>query len=78
MHVSGIVGRSSLKELPVVLQLERHGIVHDAVQTVNRSGVAPEHRGEGAFMGAEHSVIAHRRPLLIFPADVAHADLVRP
>lgn len=42
MQVAGNVGRSSMEELPVVLQLQRHGLVLEAMDAVHKLRYAPE------------------------------------
>lgn len=53
IHVAGSVRRSSPEELQAVLQLKRHGAVHDTMIEVDKSGLAPEHDGEGIIVVSE-------------------------
>lgn len=77
LSVAGNVGRSSLRKLPAVLQLERRRIVHDTMDEICKSSVAPEHGGNKVVVAAEHSSIACQQQIFMFPADVAHADSIR-
>lgn len=54
-HVAGNVGCWSLEELLVLLQPERHVIVHDAMEAVYESGIAPEHGRDGVVVAAVHN-----------------------
>lgn len=58
LHVTGNAGRSSLKELHVIFQLEGHGIVLYAEDNVDEYGAAPEHCREGVAETAEQNNLA--------------------
>lgn len=77
LQVADSIRLSSLQELHVVLQLELHGIVYDAMYEVDESSVVPERGVEGVVVAPGHNNLAGRQQLLIFPANEADADLVR-
>lgn len=77
LPVLGNVGRSNMEELHVVLQLKRHGIVPDPMDTLDGSSVASDLRGEEVALAAEHNDLACQQPLSIFHADVPDLDLVK-
>lgn len=75
-HIAGNAKRSSLETWHVVLQLELHRVVHDAID-VDESGAAPEHDEEWAVVMVEHSSLERWQQVFIFPDDVAVEDSVK-
>lgn len=77
LHVAGNVGCWSMEELHFVLQLERYGITHHAMDKIDKSGIPPEDGGEEAIVAFQHNDLARRNELFIFPGEVSDGNLVR-
>lgn len=73
----GGAGWSSLKDLQVVLQLEIHGLIYDAMDEVDEMGVGTEHGEEGVVVVAENNSLTRQQRKIIFCANVPEAGLVR-
>lgn len=76
LHVAGNGGGSSLEEPHFVLQLKRHGLVHEGKRKVDESGVTSEHGERERIFWRLRNNLAHRQQRIIFPAYVADVDLV--
>lgn len=66
----------SLEEWHVLLQVERHRVVYDALDEVNESGDVPKSGGEWFNVTPEHSSPMRWQQPFIFSADEADVDLL--
>lgn len=64
VHVPATFGRSSMKQMHIVRQLECHVIVYAPMDEFDNSGIAPENGEKGAFVAVEHSIPASRQHIL--------------